>query len=36
MADGSAVEATTGDHLLVDPGHLAEVVGDETCVLLDW
>jgi len=30
------VEAATGDHLLVDPGHLAEVVGDETCVLLDW
>jgi hypothetical protein len=36
MADGSAVEATAGDHLLIDPGHLAEVIGDEDCVLLDW
>ena len=36
MADGTVVEATAGDHLLIDPGHLAEVVGNETCVLLDW
>jgi len=36
LDDGTAVEATTGDHLLIDPGHHAEVVGDETCVLLDW
>jgi hypothetical protein len=36
MADGTVVEATVGDHLLIDPGHLAEVVGTETCVLLDW
>ena len=36
MADGTAVEATAGDHLLIEPGHLAEVVGDEPCVLLDW
>jgi mannose-6-phosphate isomerase-like protein (cupin superfamily) len=36
MDDGSAVEAGAGDHLLIEPGHLAEVVGDETCVLLDW
>jgi hypothetical protein len=36
MDDGSAVEAGAGDHLLIEPGHLAEVVGDEACVLLDW
>lgn len=36
MADGTVVEAGAGDHLLIDPGHLAEVIGDETCVLLDW
>ena len=34
--DGTVVEAGPGDHLLIDPGHVAEVVGDETCVLLDW
>ena len=36
MADGTVVEASAGDHLLIDPGHLAEVVGDEACVLIDW
>ena len=36
MDDGTVVEARAGDHLLIDPGHLAEVVGDESCVLLDW
>jgi hypothetical protein len=36
MADGSVVDAGPGDHLLIDPGHLAEVIGDEDCVLLDW
>jgi hypothetical protein len=36
MDDGSAVEARAGDHLLIDPGHQAEVLGDEACVLLDW
>ena len=35
-ADGTAIEAGPGDHLLIDPGHLAEVIGDEACVLLDW
>lgn len=34
--DGAAVEAGPGEHLLIDPGHQAEVVGDETCVVLDW
>jgi hypothetical protein len=36
MDDGTAVEAGPGDHLLIEPGHLAEVVGNEACVLLDW
>ena len=36
MDDGTAVEAGPGEHMLIDPGHLAEVVGDEPCVLLDW
>lgn len=36
MDDGSAVEAGPGEHLLIDPGHQAEVLGSETCVLLDW
>jgi hypothetical protein len=36
MSDGSSVEARAGDHLLIDPGHQAEVIGDEACVLLDW
>ena len=36
MEDGTVVEAVAGDHLMINPGHLATVVGDETCVLLDW
>jgi hypothetical protein len=36
MPDGTSVDAGPGEHLLIDPGHLAEVVGDEVCVLLDW
>jgi hypothetical protein len=36
MDDGTAVEAGPGDHLLIEPGHLAEVVGNEACLLLDW
>ena len=36
MDDGTAVEASAGDHLLIDPGHQAEVFGSETCLLLDW
>jgi hypothetical protein len=36
MGDGTTVEAGPGSHLLIDPGHQAEVVGDEVCVLLDW
>ena len=36
LDDGTAVEASAGDHLLIDPGHQAEVLGDEPCVVLDW
>ena len=36
MPDGTVVEAGAGHDLLIDPGHPAEVIGDETCVLLDW
>lgn len=36
LDDGTAVEASAGDHLLIDPGHQAEVLGDEDCILLDW
>jgi hypothetical protein len=36
MPDGTMVEAGPGEHLMIDPGHLAEVTGSEDCVLLDW
>lgn len=36
LDDGTAVEAGAGDHMLIDPGHQAEVLGDEDCVVLDW
>jgi hypothetical protein len=36
LDDCTSVEAGTGDHLLIDPGHQAEVLGDEPCVVLDW
>jgi hypothetical protein len=36
MDDGTAIEASAGDHLVIDPGHQAEVIGEEDCVLLDW
>ncbi len=35
-ADGTEVVATPGDHLVIEPGHRAWVVGRETCVLVDW
>jgi hypothetical protein len=34
--DGTVTEAGPGDHLMIDPGHVAEVVGDEPCELIDW
>ena len=36
MDDGEVVDAGPGDHLVIDPGHRAEVLGDEDCLLLDW
>jgi hypothetical protein len=36
MLDGSVVEAQAGDHLVIEPGHIGEVIGDEECVLIDW
>lgn len=34
--DGTSVEAKAGDYLVIEPGHAAEVLGDELCVLIDW
>lgn len=36
LEDGSAVAARAGDHVVIEPGHAAEVLGDEDCVLIDW
>lgn len=36
MVDGGSVEAGPGTYLDIEPGHLASVVGDETCVVIDW
>jgi hypothetical protein len=36
MDDGSETVASAGDYLYIRPGHRAWVVGDETCVLVDW
>lgn len=36
MDDGTSLDAQAGDHLLIEPGHQAEVIGEEACVLLDW
>jgi hypothetical protein len=36
MADGEVVDGVAGDHIRIEPHHLAEVVGDEECVLIDW
>lgn len=33
---GEVVEAGAGSFLDIQPGHLASVVGDETCVLVDF
>ena len=33
---GEAVEADAGTYLDIQPGHLASVVGDEPCVLVDF
>ena len=36
MDDGSETELTAGDVVAIPPGHDAEVVGDESCVMLDF
>ena len=36
MDDGSEGEAGPGDVVAIPPGHDAEVVGDEACVVLDF
>lgn len=36
MDDGTALEVGPGDVFAVQPGHDAEVVGDEACVSLDF
>ena len=36
MDDGTETIGQPGDFLFIHPGHRAWVVGDETCVLLDW
>lgn len=36
MEDGTEEVGVPGDFLFIEPGHRAWVVGDETCVLIDW
>lgn len=36
MDDGAETEAGPGDVVAIPPGHDAEIVGDETCVFLDF
>jgi hypothetical protein len=36
MHDGSEIVAEPGDALFIPPGHRAWVVGDKSCVLIDW
>jgi ethanolamine utilization protein EutQ (cupin superfamily) len=36
MDDGTEGEAGSGDVVAIPPGHDAEVVGDEACVVLDF
>ena len=36
MDDGRETEMGPGDLVMLEPGHDAEVVGDETCVFIDW
>jgi hypothetical protein len=36
MDDGTESEAGPGDAFVISPGHDAWIVGDETCVALDW
>ena len=36
MDDGSDMEVSAGQVVAIPPGHDAEVVGDEACVMLDF
>ncbi|GLW61888.1 cupin [Actinomadura rubrobrunea] len=36
MADGSEQDVTPGEAVAIAPGHDAEVIGDEACVMLDF
>jgi hypothetical protein len=36
IVGGSSVEAGPGTYLDIEPGHLAAVVDDERCIVLDW
>jgi hypothetical protein len=36
MDDGTQAEAGPGDVVWIAPGHDAEIIGDETCVFIDF
>jgi hypothetical protein len=36
MNDGSEIEVGAGELMAIPPGHDAEIIGDETCVVIDW
>ncbi|WP_285698590.1 cupin domain-containing protein [Actinomadura sp. NBRC 104412] len=36
MSDGGGIDVGPGDAIAIPPGHDAEVVGDEPCVLIDF
>lgn len=36
MNDGSEIEMGPGELVAIEPGHDAEVIGDETCVFIDF
>ncbi|MGX1882661.1 cupin domain-containing protein [Streptomyces sp. NPDC055287] len=36
MNDGESTEVGPGDFVSIAPGHDAWVLGDESCVMLDW
>jgi hypothetical protein len=36
MDDGASLECGPGDLVAIEPGHNAEVVGDEPCVFIDF
>lgn len=36
MDDGDEISFGTGDFMIIPPGHDAWVLGDESCVVIDW